>query len=569
MLTILTLLKPHLLKSWNRLFHRQGDRRDTRKALALLALSALMLFSIFAGLNSFLLQLRHYPPIQTFIATRIITVTATGLFALFMVSTFITALSQFYGARNQQLLQSLPLTNFQLFLARLVETGFSASWMFFLLISPCVLALYSALDLTIYFIPVVFTVVLLLLTIVTTLSVVTATLVTCVAPYGRIRELFVLGVVGTICYLLFSSNISPPKYAPENYHLQKMLLLFSLANTDFPTWLPSTWGADIIKSYVNRKTESVLWAGVLLAITPLGGIALGYLTFDLFANRCYGVGFTESARHRRRHSRALASVGRWLLPIPSQFRAILFKELRSFTRDTTQSVQLILLLLLTFIYLYNFRALQSISAIRPEGQEWWSAILCVSNVALGACIVSAIATRFVFPTVSLEGASYSILRHAPLSVQSLLWSKFCSWFIPVATLATTLIVSGAWAVGVPSNAAILCVLISVALSIGIVGLAIGIGSVYARFDWDSPNEIAASFGSLVYMFTSLGLLLISIIPTTLLIMLVSVPMLSGELGDFDFSLLFSATLTLVFSINISATRRAIDAGTQALLQRER
>lgn len=43
----------------------------------------------------------------------------------------------------------------------------------------------------------------------------------------------------------------------------------------------------------------------------------------------------------------------------------------------------------------------------PIGQRlWWQAILIIGNMTMGAFVMTAVATRFVFPSVSLEGQTF-------------------------------------------------------------------------------------------------------------------------------------------------------------------
>jgi len=240
-----------------------------------------------------------------------------------------------------------------------------------------------------------------------------------------------------------------------------------------------------------------------------------------------------------------------------------------FIRDTSQWMQLVALLLLTFFYLYNFRALRLITDLGTETQAWWQAILGVSNIALASCIVAAISTRFVFPSVSTEGRAYVLIRSAPMSIEKLLWHKFLVWLPAIATVSVILLVSGAWASQAPPATVLLSAFLGLATSVGTVGLGIGVGAVYARFDWHSPTQVAASFGSLVYMLLSLCTTFVTLIPASFLIVLTCVPNFSSQFGSWEHRIAVGCSYFLVIFINGAAARGALLAGAQALRDRER
>jgi len=50
-------------------------------------------------------------------------------------------------------------------------------------------------------------------------------------------------------------------------------------------------------------------------------------------------------------------------------------------------------------------------------------------------VLAAIAARFIFPAVSLEGKQMWLLRSSPLDLSSLLWSKYWTGTLPLLTLA--------------------------------------------------------------------------------------------------------------------------------------
>ena len=109
-------------------------------------------------------------------------------------------------------------------------------------------------------------------------------------------------------------------------------------------------------------------------------------------------------------------------PLRPELRSLLLKDLKVFLRDTTQWSQLLLLLALVLVYLYNFKVLDL------ERIPYMSGVIknayAFVNLAMAAFVLSAVAVRFVFPAVSAEGPAFWLVRSSPLSMRRFLWSKF-------------------------------------------------------------------------------------------------------------------------------------------------
>ncbi len=92
-----------------------------------------------------------------------------------------------------------------------------------------------------------------------------------------------------------------------------------------------------------------------------------------------------------------------------------------------------------------------------------------------------------------------MLRSSPLTPRELLWAKFWGGFVPLVVVAETLVVvsnrmlHSTALLNVLSIASVLC------LSAAIVGLAVGLGAVYPRFDAADGTEVAAGYAGILFM----------------------------------------------------------------------
>jgi ABC-2 type transport system permease protein len=108
------------------------------------------------------------------------------------------------------------------------------------------------------------------------------------------------------------------------------------------------------------------------------------------------------------------------------------KDATIFFRDASQWSQLLLLLALVVVYVYNFSALPIDDGSPLAGTL--REIVAFANLGLAAFVTASVAVRFVFPAISLEGRSWWALRTAPIPLTSIWWGKFWIGFLPLAIL---------------------------------------------------------------------------------------------------------------------------------------
>jgi ABC-2 type transport system permease protein len=160
-------------------------------------------------------------------------------------------------------------------------------------------------------------------------------------------------------------------------------------------------------------------------------------------------------------------------------RAIVLKDLKLFFRDTSQWSQLFLLFSLMIVYIYSFKLLPLDRAAMPS--FYLQNLIAFLNLGMVGFVTSAVAVRFVFPAVSLEGASFWIIRSAPLSISTFLWAKFWSSLLPLLVLAEALIILSNTLLKVTPFMMELGIVTVFTMTFGITSLGVGLGAVFPRF----------------------------------------------------------------------------------------
>jgi ABC-2 type transport system permease protein len=186
-----------------------------------------------------------------------------------------------------------------------------------------------------------------------------------------------------------------------------------------------------------------------------------------------------------------------LRPLHGSTKAMMIKDVKVFLRDTRQWSQLILLFALVVVYLFNFKALPLNKV--PGISFYLENIISFLNVGLAGFVLSAVAVRFIYPAISLEGKSFWVIMSAPIELRRLIWSKFWTSLVPLLLLAEALIVLSNTFLHVTQFMMIISTVTIFLITIAIVSIGIGIGAVYPRFRVEDVAQIHSGFGGLIYM----------------------------------------------------------------------
>jgi ABC-2 type transport system permease protein len=178
-------------------------------------------------------------------------------------------------------------------------------------------------------------------------------------------------------------------------------------------------------------------------------------------------------------------------------RAIIVKDLKLFFRDSSQWSQLFLIFALMVVYIYSFKLLPLERAAMPS--FYLQNLISFLNLGMVGFVTASIAIRFVFPAVSLEGASFWIIRSAPLSLRDFLWAKFWSSLLPLILLSEILIVLSNTLLKVTPFMMWLGIITVFLMTFGITALGVGLGAVFPRFRHENAAQIPTGFGGIVYM----------------------------------------------------------------------
>jgi ABC-2 type transport system permease protein len=502
--TILVLLSPFWL-SWRNEFTRGRHKRAQR--CFLLLLGAAFWFGVYYGVRRVLLYLHDVHELGPALAYQLLLIILLTFLSLLLFSNLINALSAFFLARDLDLVLSAPINLRSFYYSRLITTTVHSSWMVLFFSMP-VFAAYAAVfgGGPVFYLWVLLTVPLFVL-IPAAVGIFVTHLLVYFLPAKRIRDmLFFIGLIAFVAlYVLFRFSQPERLVNPESFgHFAQFLTAMESPSAPF---LPSSWTAEILAAALfNRPAEKGFFYALLASYALFFPLAASWISSAVYLT---GWSKAQEAPQGTRNSawleRALEYAAR---PFPAIWRAIMLKDIRTFMRDPTQWSQVFLLTALIVVYLYNFKVLPLDRSPLPPGTL--RTLISFANLALAGFVLSAVAVRFAFPAVSLEGKAFWILQTAPISLRSLLWSKFWLNFLPLLLLGVTLVFLSNILLRVPPWMMALSLVTICAMTVGVAAIAVGVGALYPNFGFENAAQIPTSFGGAVCMIFSVGFVAVTV-----------------------------------------------------------
>jgi ABC-2 type transport system permease protein len=495
------LLLPHLWSSRNRA--RRRERGDLARGLLFGGVGLMVFAALFQATNWLAGHLQDYAELGDYL----LRIGLSWLFLTFLsflaFSGVVTALSTFFLADDLRLLVAAPVASRRLFHARFLRTVVQASWMVVIFLVPVLVGLgWARCAGLAFYATAVLTVVPFAIIPVAAGTAATLLLVN-TFPARRARDILMLMGLLFAASLVIVLRVIRPEQLLRVESLPDLTDFFATLQSPITPLVPSFWAGETIFASLLGGHDLVhaaaLWTTALASIVAVGAAS----------ERWHFSGYSrsqEAPKARFTHFRSLdVIVG--ALPLSTMRRHLLIKDLKIFLRDVSQWSQLLLLLALVLLYLYNFSVLdldrmQSISGFIKN-------IYAFVNLGMAGFVMATVAVRFVFPAVSSEGAAFWIIRTSPISLRDFLWSKFWTGLVPVLVLTEVLTVVANEFLGVDPLLKVMAAVAIIFMSFALVGLAVGLGARYPRFEGD-PSQVAGSYGGVAFMMQAVLFVIVTI-----------------------------------------------------------
>jgi ABC-2 type transport system permease protein len=481
------------------------ERTGSRTKFVLLAVIGVSFWSaVFGVFYRFLSYVRQVEDIGNLLAAKVLGIILLAFLSILILSNIITALSTFFLAKDLDFLVAAPVGWIRFYAAKLGETIVHSSWMVGLLAVP-ILTAYGIVYHGGPLFPFVCVAAIAPFLVLPAVggTVVTVALVN-VFPARRTRELLGLIAIGGVGLLVLLLRLIRPERLARPDGFRNFVDYLAVLRTPTSPYLPSEWTASMIMNWLLQIADPVPIA--MLWIAAVGALAFGAAVHrQLFLS---GFSKAQEGSERKVTRPMRGPVSAALAWLPPDKRELILKDLRLFFRDNTQWSQLILLAVLLMVYLFNIKSLPIHSGERLP----FALITMISflNLGLAGFVLAAVAARFVFPGISLEGRQMWLLRSSPLDPVALLWSKYWMGTIPLLVLALAITLLTNSLLQVSAFMMVVSLGTIVLYTLAVSALAVSFGVFYPQFGTENAAQIPTSYGGVVYMMASLTLLAVVI-----------------------------------------------------------
>ena len=479
------------------------------------------------------------------------------LFVMVWFSSLIVSLSVFYLSRDLDFMHAIPVKMGTFIFARFSQSVLHSSWMVLLFTLPIFSAYgyFFEVPWGYYFYLLFNTVPFIIISCL--LGALTIMALMRYFPTKKAHQVLsfmgLIFIVGMVVYLRF---LSPEKFFGQEVSDQQIMMFVESLKVPDYKFLPTSWMSFGLTSWVDGNIKVALTQSLYLYSAALTGLAVLWgagrkIYFDgwCMVREATNAPFTIASRSEKN------GYSFWkFLPMSPAQRALLAKDIKIFARDPEQWSQIFILCALVFVYIFNIMNL-------PVGNVVLKNVVSVLNIGLIGFVLSALISRFAFSATSLEGKSIWAIYTAPVEIKKFLWGKFWMFFPPLLFIAEFLVIVSNYLLQVDAYVMNISIIGVFLITVGLVGLGIGLGAMYPSFDHENISEIPAGTGGILFMTISLGFI-------GLVLMLVGRPMyvhfnekfLLKSLGGIDVPICY----TLIIIISLTAAYLPIQRGINAL-----
>ncbi|HAP36591.1 MAG TPA: hypothetical protein DCQ28_11870, partial [Bacteroidetes bacterium] len=345
-------------------------------------------------------------------------------------------------------------------------------------------------------------------------------------------------VILYISQIYFYFNVSSPVHLVQEVmkYYPNVDLYFGSLDPLALKLLPNFWVSEIMYFYVTNNFSLVLQYTSLLVISTAGlfVILLAVANGFFYSTWITSLSIKSLTIRSLELKNTFFSFGKRSYFSP-QTEVLLKKELWQFLREPSQWIHFAVMMALLIVFLASVSSL-SIKLESPELKAVVYLIVFIFNIFL----INSIALRFGFPMISLEGNAYWSIRSSPIAPSAVYWIKFSI----VVIFLTVLSIVIAWLSNIPylypqkvfnqfpippsfvaphTSIKILAyysIVITPIITVTLVSINVGLGSVYANFIEKNPIRIASSQGATMTFLLSVVYLVIILavyyFPTTMM-----------------------------------------------------
>ncbi len=473
---------------------------------------------------------------------RISSLLFTIIFFLLFTSSIITSISTFFKTPELEFLFSTPLKTQHIFFSKLFENGFYASWASLIISLPLIFSISNVFMVeTIFLLKWLF-----LFTLMVFISTSFGILV--VFLISDLFKMFSLNFIVTLIFVLLISLFvfffiftKPDIFnLPQNATLQEVTKYLNSLEVEQFKYLPSGIILQIIFNDINARSSNLLY--ILLFVYLSLTFSFLFLLVKIYRKKYLGFSLFNLSSKKKRSKILEKRIFSKNLEI-----FLIVKDMIIFFRDPSQWGQSLIFMILLFIY--SFSIIRSPIYFKTP---FYTYILSFANLGFSSYIMATLSVRFIYPLISLEGKTFSIIKSS-IRMENYFNSKLIFNFLIIFFLGEFLIVLTNIFLKMDLLIILLSSLITFIFSFGITIINTGFGAILPDFNEKNPSKIASGFGGIVAAIVSLFYigLSISILSTPVKNYFEkSFKKIPFDVSEFYFAIFFIVVLTFIIFIII-------------------
>jgi ABC-2 type transport system permease protein len=425
------------------------------------------------------------------------------------MSNIVTSLSTFFHSKEVEFLMSTPLKSGNIFTSKFFENVFYSSWATLIAGVPLIFAFGASRNSPLVFYPLSLLSLLIFLVIPASIGILLLILIIRFFPRIKKGRVFFL-IIGLIIFLGIIFLFGKPSVfkIPLTTELSDLDRYLETLGTYSSPYLPNSWLASSIFALSKIPSDQsfqseflfsfllLLSTGIFFALLALGIGQKVYHPLWLYRN--------SESRSRDHESRIHQSeIQNWNIP-RSPVLGLIWKDLKLFLRDPTQWTQAIILLSLLMVYVISLHR----TPIYFK-DPFWRTLVSFINLGFTGYVFATLSIRFTYPTISLEGYSFWVLRSSPLSIRKLFLGKLLVNLLIGILLIQTLVILSNILLDVGFVMSLLSSIAVLFFAFSLVSISMGFGAMFPDMKERNPSKIASGPGGLLTALVSLTYIAIS------------------------------------------------------------
>lgn len=412
-------------------------------------------------------------------------------FFMIAISSLIISLTTLFYSSDLKFLFSLPFPLRTILADKILLSVFYSSWSLIVIMMPYIIALVKTLEYGFLFILAFLILLIPYSFLASYFGILTALILMYIFPSSKTRDTVWVLSSFSFAGIYMSLRFSKPEKLLNPDALGLIANYLSYLQAPTAKYLPSWWFTKSLMSFSNGNYYSFfIYSFLQYAIFGISTILLLYFGGKIYlhafsgAQNTYGKIFRFSGSFEFRISKRIEYLKSMMM--------LFFKERINFTRDIRYFSQTILVFALSMVYVFSIRN------IPIDGDDAKNFVAFI-NIVISGFVISALALRFVFTSVSLEDGNVWIIKNIPVKASTFLYSKLLFYFLYILFFNLILVALSNHYLGIDSFIFSFSVFTSVIMSFTISTIAVSMGAIFPDFNIENIHHVESSYGGFLFM----------------------------------------------------------------------